>query len=198
MKKVLSMLLVLLMLAVLFVGCGSEDKPAETKSSCATESQTQDATESQGASDSQTPDTTEAPAPEAEGIFITVNGVDVTVGVPFADLEEALGAPIAPADTMDSCDEGSDWKQTMHYYAGVIITENKDGVIDGVQVSDGDAALMGKLRIGATKDEVVALLGTPDTDESWGIYYMSTSPMINFYLDETTGLISGFALMGMD
>lgn len=109
--------------------------------------------------------------------------------------EEVLVSPIAPAETIESCDEGSDWKQTMHYYEGVTITENKDCVIDCVQVGDGDAALMGKIRIGASRDDVIAFFGTPDTDESWGIMYENTSPMVNFYLDDETGLISGFALM---
>ena len=40
-----------------------------------------------------------------------------------------------------------------------------------------------------------AAFGTPDTDEEWGIYYYGTMPMLNFYLDEETGLISGFGVM---
>ena len=182
MKKTLSILLTLLLIAALFVGCGSQSKPAE----------------SQTPATAQPPATTEAPSTEPEGIFITVNGVNVTVGIPFASLEEALGPQTAPSETIDSCDLNSDWKQTMHYYDGAIVTEDKDGNIDGVQISGGDSALMGKIRVGATKDDVIAVLGTPDTDESWGIYYENTKPMVNCYLDESTGLIDGFALMSLD
>lgn len=196
MKKTISLLLALLLIAALFVGCSSQKKPDESKTPETTKAQTPSTTEAPATTEA--PTTTEARNTDPEGIFVTVNGANVTVGVPFADLEEALGSPTAPAEVIESCDEGSDWKQTMHYYEGVIITENKDGVIDGVQVGDGDAALMGKIRIGATRDEVIDLLGTPDTDESWGIMYENTSPGVNFYLDDETGLISGFALMGGD
>lgn len=170
MKKVLSILLAVLLLAALFVGCTA--KPKSTDASAEMNETT-----------------------EEEGIFITFNGQNIKVGVPFADMEEKLGQEVQPAETINSCDEGSDWKQTMHFYDGMIVTEDKDGIIDGVQVQDGDAALMGVIKIGATKDDVKAVLGEPDTDESWGLYYENTDPMVNLYLDEETGLISGFALM---
>ena len=54
---------------------------------------------------------------------------------------------------------------------------------------------MGKIRIGATADEVKEVLGEPDTDAAWGIYYTSSNPWVNLYLDEESGTISGFALM---
>ena len=163
-KKILCVLLAVLLLAALFAGC----KKTEEKT-----------------------DPTEA---EEEGVFVTVNGFNLKVGVAYADVKDKLGKETAPAETIDSCDPDSDWKQTMHFYDGVIVTEDKDGNIDGIQVQEGDSALMGKIRIGATKEEVKAVLGEPDTDAEWGIYYES-DPMINFYLDEETGLISGFAVM---
>lgn len=170
MKKALSVLLAVLLLATLFVGCKTDsnnpDAPADQNE----------------------------PAAE-EGVFITFNGQNIKVGVPFTEMKDKLGEETQPAETIDSCDEGSDWKQTMHFYGGVIVTEDKDGNIDGVQVQEGDAALMGKIKIGASKDDVKAVLGEPDTDESWGLYYTKANPSVNIYLDEETGLISGFALM---
>ena len=70
----------------------------------------------------------------------------------------------------------------------------KDGIIDGIQVQEGDSALMGKIKIGAARDDVKALLGEPETDETWGMFY-ETKPGVNLYLDEETGLVSGFAIM---
>ena len=172
MKKVLSILLAVLLLATLFVGCNNGRKNT-------------DASEEKEQSS------------EEEGIFVTYNGQNIKVGVPFTDMKDKLGKETQPAETIDSCDEGSDWKQTMHFYDGMIVTENKDGIIDGLQVQEGDAALMGKIKIGASKEDVKAVMGEPDTDESWGIYYENTNPTVNFYLDDETGLISGFALMAV-
>lgn len=187
MKKTLSILLAVLLIAALLVGCSNDKAKSDAKSDAS------DKTDSSNKSDESKTD----PSGEEteEGIFVLINGQNIKVGVPFADMEDKLGKEAQPAETSDSCDEGSDWKQTMHFYDGMIVTENKDGIIDGLQVSDGDAALMGKIRIGATKDDVKALLGNPDTDESWGIFYENTNPKINLYLDEETGLITGFALM---
>lgn len=173
-KKILCVLLAVLLLAALFAGCKKTEENKKTE-----EKKTTDPT---------------ATETEEEGVFVTMNGFNLKVGVPYADVKDKLGKEIAPAETIDSCDPNSDWKQTMHFYEGVIVTEDKDGNIDGIQVQEGDAALMGKIRIGATKEDVKAVLGEPDTDAEWGIYYES-DPMINFYLDEETGLISGFAVM---
>lgn len=188
MKKVISVLLAVLLITVLFAACKSNNESAESKDSVSTTAAP--------AVSGDTEIVTEAPSePEAEeGIYATINGVNVTVGVPFADMEAALGEQTQPAETIDSCDPDSDWKQTMHYYEGVIITENKDGIIDGIQVQEGDSALMGKIKIGAARDDVKALLGEPETDETWGMFY-ETKPGVNLYLDEETGLVSGFAIM---
>lgn len=170
MKKTLSILLALLLIAALLAGCGQK-------------------TPSAPAEDAYSAETADA------GIYVTVNGQNLTVGVPYAGVQEKLGEETQPAETITSCDENSDWKQTMHFYEGLTVTEDKDGNIDGVQVSGGEYALMGKIKIGATKDEVKEVLGEPDTDAAWGLYYTSGAPWVNIYVDEETGLVSGFALM---
>ena len=168
MKKVISLLLALLVVA-LCAGCGKNDASA--------------------GSDSAGADTA------ADGIYITVSGQNLTLGIPYAGVKDQLGEETQPAEVLTSCDDNSDWQQTMHFYDGIIVTEDKDGNIDGVQVSGGDSALMGKIKIGATRDEVKAALGEPDTDQTWGIYYTTTNPWVNIYVDEETGLVTGFALM---
>ena len=208
MKKTLSVLLALVLLAALAAGCANQPQPTGTQSPVNTQAPAPDTKEAPApiTTEAPSPITTEAPAPETtkapaeapEGIYIDMNGVQIVVGVPFADLEEALGPQTAPAETIYACDPDSDWQQTMHYYEGVIVCEDKDGVINNVQVSEGDAALMGKLRIGATPEEVKAVFGTPETEETWGMYYESTTPWVNFYLDDETGLVTGFSLMVME
>lgn len=190
MKKVLSILLAVLLLATLFAGC-----KAKSKNPDATTEANEPAENESGETNTVESEPVETTPAEEDGIFVTYNGQNIKVGVPFTEMQDMLGEETQPAETIDSCDEGSDWKQTMHFYSGMIVTENKDGIIDGIQVQEGEAALMGKIKIGASKDDVKAVLGEPDTDESWGIYYEKTNPMVNFYLDDETGLISGFALM---
>ncbi len=113
----------------------------------------------------------------------------------FTCSQNQLGTETQPAEVITSCDENSDWQQTMHFYGSVIVTEDKDGIIDSVTVNGGESTLMGKIAIGATKDEVKSVLGDPGTDDSWGLYYDSTNPWVNVYTDEETGLVSGFALL---
>lgn len=169
MKKILSILLALTLFAALLAGCSGQQKPSQPQE--------------------------EPAAAEPEGIYVAMNGVNISLGIPFADLQDKLGEEVKPSETINSCDENSDWKQTMHFYDGVTVTEDKDGLIDGVEVSGDAAALMGKIRISSTKDEVIEVMGEPDTDAEWGMYYTTTNPWVNIYLDEETGAITGFALM---
>ena len=198
--KILSLLLAVLMIAALFVGCAGETKPTETQTEKQTEAQTEKQTEAQTEAqtevetDPQSETDTQAEPVEID-VWLEVNGQQLRVGVPFAELEPMLPEETAPVQEVDSCDPDSDWHQTTHTYDGFTVTVNKDGVAVGISVVDGDYALNGTVKIGSTPDDVKATFGTPDTDEEWGIYYYGTMPMLNFYLDEETGLISGFGVM---
>lgn len=186
--KILSLLLAVLMIAALFVGCTPETKPTDAQ----TEKQTEKQTEAQTEAQTDAPATTEAPAAE---VYVEVNGEKIVLGVPFEELKDKLPAETQPAETIDSCDPDSDWKQTIHYYNGFVVKENKDGVATAIEVSEGEYAVNGKIKIGSTRDEVKALLGEPDDDTEWGLYYTSTMPLMTFFLDEETGLVTGFGVM---
>ena len=167
MKKALAFLLTVLLVAALFVGCGNTEKPAET---------------------------TEAPAatePVPEGNYVTINGQNVTIGIPFAEVSDKLGEEIRPSETIDSCDPNSDWKQTMHFYTGVTVTEDKDGLIDSIQISEAGILFNGQLQVGMTSEEVIAVLGEPVTPQPWGLYYEDSNPYTYFSMDEDTGIIVG-------
>ena len=200
--KILSLLLAVLMIAALFVGCAGETKPTEAQTEKQTEKQTEAQTEKQteAQTEAQTEVETEVEtdpqaAPVEIDVWLEVNGQQLRVGVPFAELEPMLPEETAPVQEVDSCDSDSDWHQTTHTYDGFTVTVNKDGVAVSISVVDGDYALNGTVKIGSTPDDVKAAFGTPDTDGAWGIYYYGTMPMLNFYLDEETGLISGFGVM---
>ena len=206
--KILSLLLAVLMIAALFAGCAGETKPTEAQTEKQTEAQTEKQTEVQteAQTEAQTETQTEVetdPQGETEtqaepveiDVWLEVNGQQIRVGVPFAELEPMLPEETAPVQEIDSCDENSDWHQSTHTYDGFTITVNKDGVAVGINVVDGDYALNGTVKIGSKPDDVKAAFGTPDTDEAWGIYYYGTMPMLNFYLDEETGMVSGFGIM---
>lgn len=162
-QKIISLFLALLLIAAVFAGCKKK--------------------EASGASDGDA-------APE--GIYITVDGTNLSVGIPFADVKDKLGAEVQPAEELTSCDENSDWRQTQHFFEKVTVAEDKDGIIDQVLVLEGDALLMGKVGIGATKADVIAVLGEPPADgnTAWGLYYDHASVM----LDEETGIVTGFIL----
>ncbi len=190
MKQILSLVLALLLVAALFVGCTPETKPTEVPTEKQTEKQTEAPTEKQ--TEAPAPETTEAPAAE---VYVDVNGEKIVLGVPFEELKDKLPAETQPAETIDSCDPDSDWKQTIHYYDGFVVKENKDGVAMAIEVSEGEYTVNGQIKIGSTRDEVKAVLGQPDDDTEWGLYYTTTMPLMNFYVDEETGLVTGFGIM---
>lgn len=199
-RSILSVLLAVLLTVALFVGCGSEPGTTEAPKTEAPATSDAPATE---ASKTDVPATTEAPKTEAPattdapetGYYVEINGQKIVLGVPFEELKALLPEETAPAETIGSCDEDSDWQQTTHTYDGFTITEDKDGIANGITVNAGDYTVNGLIGIGATKEEVKAAFGEPGTDAEWGLYYDASKPMLNFYLDEETGLVSGFSVM---
>ena len=167
MKKIVFIMLAALLLAALLPGCADAKQPAETAAS------------------TPFPQDSAAKPAEQEDIFVTVNGVDVYTGVPYAEYKEQLGEEIKPAEEVLACDPSSDWKQIMHFYQGVTVSEDKDGLVNSIQVEAGDAAILGKIGVGSTREEVKALLGQPDEEDEWSLFYSSTQPQIMFTSSET-------------
>ena len=178
MKKTLCLLLAALLIAALFVGCSSGKTPEGTK-----------------ATENAAVESTAASAPE--GPYLTLNGEYITLGLAFADVKDKLGEETAPAEEMYACDPGSDWKQTMHTYAFGTVTEDKDGVLNSIQISSGDATVNGTVGIGATVDKVKAALGEPESEEEGlALYYTFSNVMVNLFLEQNT--VTGFNMMLSD
>ena len=168
MKKTVAILLAALLIAALLLGCSDAKQPAESPAS--------------------TPAQNGAPEPAGQdSIFVTVNGTELRIGVPYAELKDKLGSEIKPAEEVLACDPSSDWKQTMHFYQGVTVSEDKDGLVNSIQIEGGDAAILGKIGVGSTREEAKAVLGQPDEEDGWSLFYSSLQPQIMLTFAEEGG-----------
>lgn len=107
--------------------------------------------------------TVESEAPE--GLYLLVNGVKLAPGMKYAEVKNRLGPETAPEQALGNCD-GSSFG-TMHSYPGMTVSVNEDGVLCGIEVSayfagKSEAALLGRVGLGATMEAAVAALGEPE------------------------------------
>ena len=181
-NRILPILLAALLTVALFAGCAKTETADTTQSRAAGAPPTQAAGEPQA---SQSDD----------HFWFTHNGVEIHMGVPFAELAEKLGSESKPSETIESCDPGSDWVQIQHYYPGITVHEDKDGNVFGVEMSEwnvpsaGDLTMNGVLKLHeSTRDDVVAALGEPEPNE-YGIFYDFDGYTLCINLDESTGLL---------
>ena len=190
MKKTLSLLLALLLLAALLTACAVK-APASP------------ATELPQESNQET-----APAPAATGgrMYILYNNTEDALGDTFADLKDSLGEEAAPAQEILPCDGSDLFKDTMHYYQGLSITENIDGIIKEIDVSDlyGDvanASLMGQVVVGDTQAKALEVLGEPDNfplaEDDFSLTYQPDNQYVMVYLDPDNNkeTVSGISMM---
>ena len=173
MKKTSCIVISMLLIVAALAGCSS-DKKAETETAAA-----------------------------EEGVYVSINEVKVHTGQAYADVKDALGDEIKPSETIESCDPDSDWVQIMHYYAGTIVSEDKDGNIMSIEVTDreqaSDAAFLcapDPVRLGDKFEDVKTIIGEPDQEDEYSLFYTSGDPMIYIYLDENAGTVTGIMLMG--
>lgn len=207
-NRIIAILLALLMAAALFVGC-QETEPNDTK---APDTQAPDtkvpdtqapdtkAPDTQ-APDTQTPDT--QPSQNDELFWFTLNGEEIHLGVPYAELAEKLGDEAKPSETIESCDPGSDWITIQHYYPGITVNEDKNGNVFGIEMSEwavgpGDVTVNGVLKLGeATEEDVYEVLGKPEEPNEYGIFYDWNGYHLGIYLNDDTGLLESAMVMQM-
>lgn len=121
--------------------------------------------------ESSVPSNADTPEPtDADGMYLLINGARVEPGMRYADVRDCLGGQTAPDQEIGSCDNPS-FVRIVHFYPGLTVTENPDGVIWGMELSsvfagEGDAALKGTIRIGTPLEEVLAILGEPENASS--------------------------------
>lgn len=180
-KTMLALLLVLTLTAALFVGCSAEPKSKETET--ASQAETQPA-----GSETQSVETEEMQPADLSEVFVTFNDVKVVLGAPYADCKDQLGAEIKPADVEGSCDPGSDWCRTYHYYDGLTVQEDQNGNVAGFEFHEpvDTVAFMGQLKLGDPIEKVPTVLGETEPSE-YGIFYMTDAVYIALYPDEDNG-----------
>ena len=183
------MLRIILLLTVLLVGCtaaGSPQAPASRNSFSATERKPNPA--------EHTPARTESSSSiaAAEGMYMLVNGTEIALGMNYADVREGLGAETAPEQEFGSCDEDPSALKTVHFYPDLTVTEDSNGVICGIELNslfegEGDSALIGKVTLGTTLDEAVAVLGEPENyplaEDDYALIYREDGQVIYVFLD---------------
>ena len=202
-NRIIAILLVLLMAAALFVGC-QETKPGDTQAPD-TQAPNTKAPDTQApdtqAPDTQAPDT--QPAQSDELFWFTLNGVEIHMGVPYAELAEKLGGEAKPSETIESCDPGSDWITIQHFYPGITVNEDKNGNVFGIEMSEwavgpGDVTINGVLKPGeSTEEDIYEVLGKPEEPNEYGIFYDWNGYNLGVYLNEDTGLLESAMVMQM-
>ncbi len=144
-----------------------------------------------------------APDPAAEeAMYLLVNGTRLALGMQYADVMEAIGERTAPDDALGAGD-GAGFG-TIHVYPDLTVTENGDGVVFGLErksvfAGEGDAALLGKIRLGTPLDEALAVLGSPDNEASVEndgmLIYERDGQYICVFLDmESKSTVSGVSM----
>lgn len=117
-------------------------------------------------------------AVQPEDIFAVVNGQEVRLGDAYEDIKASLGDEAKPEDVVEPCgDDTTDWLKTIHYYNGVSIHHNIDGIVEHIDINtndvgEGDVTFMGKIKLGDSIEDIKALLGEPREEDEWAINYM--------------------------
>lgn len=145
----------------------------------------------------------------SDGMYVLFRNTKVSLGMNYADVKEGLGEESGPAQDVLPCDGNEDGKTILHFYPGFAVTENVDGVIVELEISElyegeGDAALMGKVKIGATQEEAIAALGEPNNyplpEDDYGLMYGQGNQYIGVFLDPDSNkeIVSSISMLLME
>ncbi len=153
------------------------------------------------------PETEPAETPDAaDGLYLVYNGAKLALGMSFADVKDALGEETRPADEILPCDGGDSFKDTMHHYAGMDVTEDINGIVKEIDVpgvdESSEAAVLGKVKVGDKQSDAVAALGEPENyplaEDDFALTYKTDNQYINLFLDpDNKETISGMMFMLM-
>ena len=131
----------------------------------------------------------------ADDYFVSFNGANLNLGMEFAKVKDMLGSETKPAETIEPCD-GGDYIQEMHFYDGLTVNTLRGETIIGLEVPQdgGDGAMMqGKVKKGATVDEVKKQLGNPENEDEYSLSYTIGTASLMIYLSD--GVVSGSMAM---
>ncbi|MBR6881080.1 MAG: hypothetical protein IKN14_08405 [Clostridiales bacterium] len=129
---------------------------------------------------------------------VVYKGVEVVMNAPFADIKDQLGDTVKPDDVILPCDGGDLYKDTIHHYEELDVTENVNGDITDIEVPvdvvpGDDLLILGDIKIGDSIEDVLKAHPEFEDDEycisyrSEGQYYCT---IMKDYEAGTT--VSGF------
>lgn len=168
-------------------GCATSPSNRESQTAATTTEATTTTTAQTTETTAETTETQPAvPAPvygpeEPQALYITLNGINVRLGMKFDDIKDSLGSEGKPSDDAGTCTGEGDEVPVTHYYAGTMIdVDKKTGLIVRIAIGSSEATgdpstvtLGGKLKVGGSDASVEELFGKPkdkDTDEDGTIY----------------------------
>lgn len=183
MKKYLMIIVSVLLVLALVAGCAAETPKQEDEKE-------------------PTPEPTQD---EPAGFYVEYNGQKLALGMKFADVKDKLGEEVRPEDVITPCDESDLYRDVLHHFEGLDITENKDGVIKEISTDNADeaapssATINGKVKIGDTLESAVSVLGEnedyPLAEDMFGLTYTTDSTWVTIFVDETKTNVTGFYFM---
>ncbi len=140
--------------------------------------------------------------PAADALWVALGEQKLTLGMPFAEAENALGSETRPSEKMYPCDGTNEWNEIRHYYAGLTVGEDRDGKIDLIELDPAsgasEASLNGAVQPGCTTDEALAALGEPDyplDDDTGGLLFTRGGVTALVLLDfDTKATVTGVNL----
>lgn len=176
MKKSVLMLCSAMALTALLAGCGGAPA-ASTPAPAATQ---------------------EAASAEQE-VFVVYRDTKVAMGMKYADVQAALGEESKPADVITPCDGSTDIRDTMHFYGKLAVTEDRDGVIKGLDMNsfyegESEATFMGKVALGDKEDVVKAALGESQGNDADYLEYTVGSVNIGVSLDSDAKTVTSVSV----
>ncbi len=136
-----------------------------------------------------------------KGMYLQYNDAKIAIGMKFEDVKDGLGTETRTPEVILPCDGGDAYKDTLHFYPGMAVTENIDGVISQIEVSDlyegeANATVSGKVKVGDTVETAVGALGEPVNypipDDEYSMTYNEGDANILLFLDpDNKDVISG-------
>ena len=175
-KRICYALVCSMFLAAALSGCG--DKKSDTTTAAATTTEAA-ATEVAGGNDTAAPADTESQSAStglAAAAKVTFNGVTFGTGDKASEVVAKLGDQVKPSDSSQPCipDAG---EITHYYFKGLTVDASQYDVICSIYFTNEnaegyDAKLAGSAGLGSTGDEFKAALGTPETEDEYGLRYV--------------------------
>lgn len=152
-----SIIAVILMSMLVFVGCGSKEKAPDTSSDANT---------------------------EAKGYVMTVQGTDVAVNAPMAPIVDALGEADKYFESESCAFQGLD---KVYTYGSVVITtypEDGKDYVYSIELKDDTVTTKEGAYIGMAKADVVSAYGTATNETEVALVYEKDACQLAFILED--------------